>query len=75
MKRKKQDRGVVINTVPNTVYGGPTEYFCHACGQGRLCFIADNKICRNCGSEKIVRGLVGSLNMESLRAEYDVLHG
>lgn len=39
------------------------EYLCSNCGQLRISFVATNK-CGHCGSTKIIKGKIGSLEKE-----------
>ncbi len=45
------------------------EYFCHSCGQLRLCF-ETRASCGNCGSVDIVSGEPGELDKEALKKAY-----
>ena len=45
------------------------EYFCPSCGQMRLSFVKEAK-CANCGGVDIIKGDVGTLDLETLFAKY-----
>ncbi len=51
-------------------YGKPYEYFCNGCGQIRLSYRPNTHDCANCNSSNIVRGRVGKLDKDKLKAEF-----
>ena len=45
------------------------EYFCFGCGELRLSFVDENT-CGNCGSFKIRKAAIGTLDKEKLKKEF-----
>ncbi len=47
------------------------EYFCNACGQLRVAFVDSPVRCLPCGSDKILVGLIGTLDKAKLKEEFN----
>ncbi len=69
MNRKGIRMNIAI--VENGKSGPATEYFCFGCGHLRLTYVANNSICRNCGSKNIITGKIGELDKDVLKKQYE----
>jgi DNA-directed RNA polymerase subunit RPC12/RpoP len=55
-----------IKIIKSSKQGSPSEYFCKNCLQLRLSLTDEKSKCGNCGSTRIIKGEVGTLNKANL---------